>query len=196
MMMTFNCSFRNKNDFLLHNHIINEHRVLSLARSRNLHCWFDGGGCVVVITIRKHCVRSLARSRNLHFWLLARSALLVVETPTLSAAALDRSRKTHTAQRGRLQSCQPSPPLDTLPLILGRTLLLNGRRFGVRSSHLVHHELVDRNTLACRPAWHLCNGKSFAIPCPFIEGKPKIGVGGDVETAETAETAETVVTFV
>jgi len=60
----------------------------------------------------------------------------------------------------------------------------------------VHHELVDRNTLACRPAWHLCNGKSFAIPCPFIEGKPKIGVGGDVETAETAETAETVVTFV
>ena len=61
----------------------------------------------------------------------------------------------------------------------------------VSSSHLVHHELVDGNSLACRLAWHLCNGKSFTIPCSFIEGKPKIGAGeGRAETAETAETAE------
>jgi hypothetical protein len=63
------------------------------------------------------------------------------------------------------------------------------------ASHLVHQELVDGNSLACRLAWHLRNGKSFTIPCPFIEGKPKIGAGGGcTETAETAETAETVVT--
>jgi hypothetical protein len=50
---------------------------------------------------------------------------------------------------------------------------LQMRRFRVSSSHLVHHELVDRNSLACRLAWHLCDGKPFTILCSFIEGKPK-----------------------
>jgi hypothetical protein len=69
-------------------------------------------------------------------------------------------------------------------LVRGRTLLLSGRRFGVSSSHLVNHELVDGNSLALRAVLRgICvmkkkEKKSFAIPCPFIEGKPKIGARG------------------
>ena len=62
-------------------------------------------------------------------------------------------------------------------LVRGRSLLLSGRRFGVSPSHLVHHELVDGNSLALRAVLRgICvmkkkEKKILCHPLPFYRGK-------------------------